>query len=127
MEEGAPQGQVGRGLHEEAEILSRGALMTLRSIAWALPVFVVLGSPGHAQSPELAPDPPSPPRKLRLHAEIKTHFRHSDLAEVPLRFPFPPDFLPPEGAVFLRTVSAGDSLEVSNVAIVAEATLTPDI
>ena len=103
--------------------------MTLRNLAGGLLVLVVLCPPARGQAPEPAPspEPPSPPRKLRLHAEIKTHFRHSDLVQIPVRFPFPPDFLPPEGAVFLRTVSAGDSLEVSNVALVAEASLTPDI
>jgi hypothetical protein len=103
--------------------------MKARGVAAGLLGLVVLCTPLRAQDPEPtpSPEPPAPPKKLRLHAEIKTHFRHSDFVQVLDRFPFPPSFLPPEGAVFLRTVSAGDSLEVSNVQLAAEATLTPDI
>src|SRR5262245_19800949 len=93
-------------------------------------LFAPLASVG-AQAPEPEPSPAPEasraPRKLRLHAEIKSHYRHSDLVQAPVKFPFPPSFLPPEGAVFLRTVSAGDSVEISNVALAAEASLTPHI
>lgn len=106
--------------------------MTQRIPGGWLVTLLLLGPSLGAQTPDPSPSPsPEPvssaPKKIRIHAEIKTHFRHSDLEQARVRFPFPPDFLPAEGAVFMRTVSAGNSLEVSNVTLSADASLTPDI
>lgn len=97
--------------------------------------LVALAAAAQAQAPEPleaagqpAPEASPSPRRWSIHAEVKTHFRHSSLEQIRLRFPFPPDFIRPgEDGVFLRSVSPGSSLEVSNAALSAEAQLPADI
>ena len=49
-----------------------------------------------------------------IHGELKAHYRWSEDSEFPLRFPFPPEFIPRgQTAIVERTVSPGSSLEVS--------------
>lgn len=70
----------------------------------------------------------SEPDRYRLRAEIKVNFRDTSFEEVKVKFPFPPDFIPPgETGVFERTVEQGSSIELSNVAVTGEADFTPDI
>lgn len=79
----------------------------------------------------VADEPASPPKKerrFRLGVELKGNLRHSTFEQTRPGFPFPPDFIPPgETAVFQRTVQTGTSAELSNVALIGEADLTPDI
>jgi hypothetical protein len=58
---------------------------------------------------------------LKVRAELKTHFRWTNDAIFPLKFPFPPDFIP-RGATSIseRTVSPGSAFEVSNAALVLD-------
>lgn len=51
---------------------------------------------------------------LRVSAELKTHYRWSEEDFFPLRFPFPPEFVPVgRDRVGLETVASGSSFEVS--------------
>ena len=87
--------------------------------------------PAFAMAQEPAPPDPSAspaPKRFRLGAELKAHFRHSAFEEVKDQFPFPDFFLPPgQTEVFLRTPSKGSSLEVSTVTLAGEGDFTPDI
>ncbi|MEW6365305.1 MAG: hypothetical protein AB1714_11805 [Acidobacteriota bacterium] len=66
--------------------------------------------------------------RFRIMAEVKLHLRDSAAVEVKDAFPFPPDFIPPgQDGVYLRTPDAGTSLDISNLALIGEADLTPDI
>ena len=66
--------------------------------------------------------------QLKLSGEIKANVRSSSFVELKLRFPFPPDFIPPgQDGVYMRTVSDSTSAEISNVALQLDAQLTPDI
>lgn len=58
---------------------------------------------------------------LEVRAELKAHYRWSNDAIFPLKFPFPPEFIP-RGAtgVSERTVSPGSSLEISSAALVLD-------
>jgi hypothetical protein len=67
-------------------------------------------------------------RPFRLGGEAKINFRHSRDLRSRVSFPFPPEFLPPgQSEVFLRTVSPGASLELSNVALIGEGDLTKGV
>lgn len=66
--------------------------------------------------------------KFRLRFVVKAGARGSKRAELPTRFPFPPEMVPRgETAVFLRTVDEGTSLEVSSVSLRADGQLTPQV
>lgn len=79
------------------------------------------------EEPEAAEASPSQDR-FRLKAEIKVNFRHSAVEEVKVKFPFPPEMIPPgQDGVYERTTAGGSSLELSNLALIGEADLTPDI
>jgi hypothetical protein len=68
---------------------------------------------------------PAPVHPLHFGGEIKFAFRHSTLVETPLFFPFPPNFVPAgQTAVVQRTVAPGSSLELPNVAVLAEGDLS---
>lgn len=91
--------------------------------ALALTAFACLGA---------AEEPPVPvtPReeRLRFSIDIRSHFRHSRDEQVRVLFPFPPDMVPAgQDGVYLRTVAPGSSFEVSNLALTAEADITPAI
>ncbi len=96
-----------------------------RGLALA-PLVLVAGLSAAVQA---ADEPPGQdPKALRLSVEVKTNFRHSVLEERRLALEFPADFIAPGAdGVYLRTPSAGSSLELSNVAFLAEASLTPHI
>lgn len=66
--------------------------------------------------------------KFKLKLEVKGNVRTSKGEQVKLKFPFPPEFIPEgEDGVYERTVDKGTSAEISNVAIIGEADLTPHI
>ncbi|MBI2568592.1 MAG: hypothetical protein HYV63_16340 [Candidatus Schekmanbacteria bacterium] len=66
--------------------------------------------------------------RFRIGLQAKVSFRNSRAEEFPLEFPFPPDFIPPgETQVYMRTPDAGRSLEVSSVALSADADFTPSL
>jgi hypothetical protein len=63
-----------------------------------------------------------------IRGELKTHFRNSKDTRFPLRFPFPPDFIPRgQDQVFLRTVSPGSAFEVSAATIILDLEVTPSV
>jgi hypothetical protein len=96
--------------------------MHVRRAVLGLVVLSLVAGPSRAQEAE-APDaaPAAVRRPFRLGGEFKLAFRNSKFVETPLFFPFPPDFIPPgQTAVFQRTVDAGSSLEVPNLALIAE-------
>lgn len=66
--------------------------------------------------------------RFRLKAELKVNFRSSSFVESKVNFPFPPDFIPPGAdGVYLRTADEGESLELSNVALIGEAEISPEV
>ena len=96
--------------------------------ALAVAALAVLAGPSPGRGDE--PAAPAPPKeeRFRLRFEIRSHFRHSQDEQVRVRFPFPPDFIPAgQDGVYLRTVAPGSSFEVSNLALTAEADLTPAV
>jgi hypothetical protein len=51
---------------------------------------------------------------FEFHGEFKAHYRWSEDSQFPLRFPFPPDFIPRgQTSIFMRTVDPGSSAEIS--------------
>ncbi|HVN76337.1 MAG TPA: hypothetical protein VMT19_08480 [Thermoanaerobaculaceae bacterium] len=69
----------------------------------------------------------SPP-KFRLTIETKLNARDSSAQEYRIDYPFPPSWIPPgEDGLYERTPAAGQSLELSNVAVEADGDLTPGI
>jgi hypothetical protein len=63
-----------------------------------------------------AQSPSSSGWDLRHRLELRANYRHSDEERVPLRFPFPPSFLPPgQTTGFLETPDAGSRAELSVV------------
>ena len=81
-------------------------------------------------TPAGEPQADARPRKREFHlgGEVKAHFRHSSFAENLVEFPFPASFLPPgETKVFERTVSKGDSFEVSTVTLLGEGDLAEGV
>jgi len=59
-----------------------------------------------AQKPE--------PKTFTFHGEAKAHYRWSQDSQFPLKFPFPPEFIPRgQTSVVERTVDPGSSAEVS--------------
>lgn len=101
--------------------------MKLRALAAV--VVLTATPPLLGQEPQSQDAAPAPaPRRFRLGAEVKAHFRHSAFEEVRVGFPFPPSFLPAgETAVFERTVAQGSSFEVSNVALTGDADFAPHL
>jgi hypothetical protein len=81
---------------------------------------LALGSTAPAQEPGGAEE--QWPR-FRLGVEVKANYRDSDELSFPVKFPFPPEL----GQVSLETPSPGQSLELSNVALIGEGELTPHI
>jgi hypothetical protein len=78
--------------------------------------------------PQDAEAPVEESRPFRLGGEAKLHFRDSEAVQVRDPFPFPPSFIPPgQTAVFLKTPQAGQSLEISNLALIGEGDLTPGV
>ena len=75
-----------------------------------------------------AEDPPqeeqqSEEKLFEFHGEFKAHYRWSEDSQFPLRFPFPPDFIPRgQTSVFLRTVSPGSSAEISAFNLIVDVT-----
>ncbi len=92
-------------------------------------VLLCTAAPLFAQEPSPAPEPtPSAAAPFRLGGEIKVHARDSKALSVRDKFPFPPNFLPPgEDAVFLRTVDAGGSLELSTATLVGEGEISSKV
>jgi hypothetical protein len=81
-------------------------------------LFLVLCSIVSAQEVEEPED-----RLFEFHGEFKAHYRWSEDTQFPLRFPFPPDFIPPgQTSIFLRTVSPGSSAEVSAFNLIVDIT-----
>ena len=45
------------------------------------------------------------PKLFSIHGELKAHYRWSEDSRFPLKFPFPPDFIPRgQTSIFERTV-----------------------
>ena len=88
--------------------------MRMRLIAIA---FLLASSAAGAQEQEQEPAPAAAAAesiRFRFSAELKAHYRWSEEDSFPLRFPFPPDFIPVgKDRVALETPSPGSSLEVS--------------
>ena len=64
--------------------------------------------------------------QFKLGAEVKLDFRHSSFQEFRLSFPAPPSFFAPgDDALYMRTPAAGNSFEVQDVELSAEAEWTP--
>ena len=56
-----------------------------------------------------------------IHGELKAHYRWSEDSRFPLKFPFPPDFIPRgQTSIFERTVSPGSSFEVSVATVILD-------
>ena len=84
----------------------------LVAVGLAMPIAAQEQAPTPEPSPRLAPAP------FSLGGEIRFHFRDSAAVSVLDQFPFPPSFLPPgETQVFLRTVDAGQALELSTATL----------
>src|SRR5262249_58089658 len=93
----------------------------LRMLA-ATVVGVALAATAGAQEAQTPVAPASDePTPFHVGGYVKFAFRDSRPVETELFFPFPPSFIPAgETDVKQRTVSPGSSLEVPNVALVAE-------
>ena len=65
-----------------------------------------------------------PEEKLfEFHGEFKAHYRWSEDSQFPVRFPFPPEFIPRgQTSVFLRTVDPGSSAEISAFNLIVDIT-----
>jgi hypothetical protein len=117
----------------------------LRDLAPPLLALSLLAAPLAAQEPPpptgeepppaegAAPEEPSPepeaPR-FRLGGEIKVHFRDSQAQESLDQFPFPPSFRPgnnPDIPIFLRTVSAHPSFEISTATLRGEGEISSHV
>jgi hypothetical protein len=60
---------------------------------------------------------------ISIHGELKAHYRWSEDSRFPLRFPFPPEFIPRgQTQVFEQVVDPGSSFEVSNAALILDFT-----
>jgi hypothetical protein len=65
---------------------------------------------------------------FRISAELKAHYRWSEEDSFPLRFPFPPEFVPVgRDRVALETVASGSSLEVSTATLFLDVDLPRSI
>jgi hypothetical protein len=80
-------------------------------------ILMALASSALTASGEQSESPGEHPF-ITWHGELKAHYRWSEDSIFPLRFPFPPEFIP-RGATSIseRTVSPGSALEVSNAAL----------
>lgn len=102
-------------------------LLLLAALLCALPAAGQTG-PVVAGAEQTAAPAPAPEKKFHWSAEAKINERHSREVSIQDHFPFPPGFIPPgQNAVYLQTVSPGDSLEVSNLALAVDGNFTPDI
>lgn len=58
---------------------------------------------------------------FQYRVESKLHYRNSEENRFPVKFPFPPSFLPPgQSQAFLETVDAGEHVEVSTISVAAK-------
>jgi hypothetical protein len=90
------------------------------------PAFAQSNEPAPAPAPEPEPEPTT--RPFRLGGEAKFGIRNSRDLQTPVRFPFPPNFIPPgQDSVYLRTVSPGTSFELVNVAVIGEGDLSSGV
>jgi hypothetical protein len=98
-----------------------------RSFAIALITFL----PALGLSQETEPETPvqeAPRKVLTIHGELKAHYRWSKDALFPLRFPFPPEFIPRgQTQIFLRTVSPGSAFEVSAATVILDLEMSPSV
>jgi len=102
--------------------------MRWRSAVLCTVLFVGGVAAAEDSAPEPAATPSPQPRRFRLGGELKVHFRHTAAEETQVFFPFPPSFLAlDQTTVFERTVSKGNSFEVSTVTLIGEGDFTPDI
>jgi hypothetical protein len=63
------------------------------------------------------------PKFFEFHGEFKAHYRWSEDSQFPVRFPFPPEFIPRgQTSVFLRTVSPESSAEISAFNLIVDVT-----
>jgi hypothetical protein len=70
----------------------------------------------------------APKKVLTIHGELKAHYRWSKDAMFPLRFPFPPEFIPRgQTQVFLRTVSPGSAFEISQASVILDLEMSPSV
>jgi hypothetical protein len=101
--------------------------MKKRIIAIAFVIFlpaVVLSQETQAESAVQE----SPKKVLTIHGELKAHYRWSKDTMFPLRFPFPPEFIPRgQTQVFLRTVSPGSAFEISAATIILDLEISPSV
>ncbi len=90
-----------------------------------LTLVVALAAPASAQE---GTTPGGEEEKFRLSLEVKLNARDSRAVEFEIPYDFPASWIPPgEDGLYERTAAPGQSLEVSNVAIQADADLTPGI
>lgn len=72
-------------------------------------------------SPLMGQEPPAPTWSWSARGELKLHYRDTDQARFQLRFPFPPESLPPgQNFGFAETVDPGSHAEVGNVSLTME-------
>jgi hypothetical protein len=95
----------------------------------AILFFGILCSTSFSQEEQSETVPVEPEKKLlTIRGELKTHFRNSKDTRFPLRFPFPPEFIPRgQSQVFLRTVSPGSAFEVSAATIILNLEVSPSM
>ena len=92
----------------------------------ALFIFLLASSPLFAQDqneeePVEQVEPEQP--LFEFHGEFKAHYRWSEDSQFPVRFPFPPEFIPRgQTAVFMRTVDPGSSAEISAFNLIVDIT-----
>jgi hypothetical protein len=100
---------------------------------WSLAVLCAAARAGAQEptpSPEPEPEPAEQGPRFHLGGEVKTHFRSSKAVEVLDEFPFPPSFRPNNDAsiqIFLRTVSAEPSFELSTATLRGEGELVSGV
>ena len=97
-----------------------------------IPIIILLCIPVVLTAQEEAVTPPeetAPEHKLiEFHGELKAHYRWSEDSSFPVRFPFPPEQIPPgQSQVSLRTVSPGSSFEVSMAALIMDFHLSDSV
>ena len=101
--------------------------MKKRIIAITLVIFLPLVVCSQETQPESEVQE-APKKVLTIHGELKAHYRWSKDALFPLRFPFPPDFIPRgQTQIFLQTVSPGSALEISAATVILDLEITPSV
>ncbi len=94
-----------------------------------LAITILAFLPGLVLSQEEQPEALQTPKKaLTIRGELKAHYRWSEDSSFPLRFPFPPEFIPRgQTQVFLRTVSPGSAFEVSAATVILDLEISPSV